>query len=168
MRGPLHDLDSMTHRLFAVLLACVFAMPAAAQRYQFGTLVIGHPWSRPTAAGMSMGVAYLVITNNGKLPDALVAASTLLAARVEFHQTTFTDGMARMRPLPEILIAPGQSVKVEPGGIHLMLVDLQSALVTGKSVPLTLEFRVAGRITVDLSVEAHDVPAAAKNPQHGP
>jgi len=155
----------MPHRFFALVGACAFALTAAAHQYELGALSIGHPWSRPTAPGMAMGVAYLVITNNGKVPDALVAASTPVAANVEFHQTTFADGMARMRPLPEIVIAPGQSVKIEPGGIHLMLVDLKSALVSGKPVPLTLEFRVAGRITVDLGVEAHDAPAAAKTPQ---
>jgi len=146
----------MLHRFLALLLAGLFALPAAALQYELGTLTIGHPWSRPTAPGMPMGVAYLTITNNGKVSDALIAASTPAAARVEFHQTSITDGMARMRPLQEIVIAPGHSVKIEPGGIHLMLVDLKSALVTGKPIPLTLEFRVAGRITVELSIEAQD------------
>jgi len=146
----------MLHRLLAFLLVGLLALPAAAHRYELGTLTIGHPWSRPTAPGMPMGVAYLTITNNGKVPDALVAASTPAAAHVEFHETTITDGMARMRPLQEVVIAPGQSVKIEPGGIHLMLVDLRSELVTGKPVPLTLEFRVAGRITVELSIEAQN------------
>jgi len=148
----------MLHRFLAFLVVALFALAATAHGYELGMLTIGHPWSRPTAAGMPMGVAYLTITNHGKVPDALVAASTPAAANVEFHQTSFTDGMARMRPLQEIVIAPGQSVKIEPGGIHLMLVDLRSALVSGKTVPLTLEFRVAGRITVELSIEA---PAVA-------
>jgi len=78
--------------------------PAVAHQYELGTLVIGHPWSRPTAPGMPMGVAYLSITNNGKTADALVAASSPAAARVEFHKTTLADGMARMRPLTEIAI----------------------------------------------------------------
>jgi len=146
----------MRHRFPGLLLVGLLALPAAAHRYELGTLTIGHPWSRPTAPGMSMGVAYLTITNNGKVPDALVAASTPAATRVEFHQTSYADGMARMRPLQEIVIAPGESLKIEPGGIHLMLVDLHSALAIGKPVPLTLEFRVAGRITVELSVAAQD------------
>jgi copper(I)-binding protein len=61
-----------------------------------------------------------------------------------------------MRPLPEVLIAPGGTVRIEPGGIHLMLVNLKAALETGKPVPLTLEFRKAGRITVQLSVERRE------------
>jgi periplasmic copper chaperone A len=148
----------MLRRSCVFLVAGVFVLPAAAQRYDLGTLTITHPWARPTAPGMPMGVAYLTITNNGKVPDALVAASTPVATRVEFHQTSIADGMARMRPLREIVVAPGQTVRVEPGGIHLMLVDLESALVTGKPVPLTLEFRVAGRTTVELSIAAQFAP----------
>ena len=155
----------MLRRYFVWLLAGVIALPAAADRYELGTLTITYPWSRTTAPGMPMGVAYLTITNNGKVPDALVAANTPVAARVEFHQTSFADGMARMRPLQEIVVAPGKTVKIEPGGIHLMLVDLESALVTGKRVPLTLEFRLAGRITVELDVKTGDSPPAAEHSQ---
>jgi iron complex outermembrane recepter protein len=144
-------------------LALLLALAAAAHQYELGALVIGHPWSRPTAAGMPMGVAYLSITNNGKTPDALIAASSPAAARVEFHQTTFADGMARMRPLAEVAIPAGATVKIEPGGIHLMLVDLKTAFEIGKSVPLELQFRNAGKVTVALSVESRDAPPAAEN-----
>jgi copper(I)-binding protein len=147
-------------RRFVLLVA--MALPATAHQYQLGSLVIGHPWSRPTAPGMPMGVAYLSITNNGKDADVLIAASTPLAARVEMHQTTIADGMARMRPLGEIAIAPGTTVKIEPGGIHLMLVDLKTPLETGKQVPLELTFRRAGKVTVQLSIEARDAPPSAK------
>lgn len=101
-----------------------------------------------------MGVAYLSISNQGKTADTLVAASTPAAGSVEIHQTTLVDAMARMRPLAGIEIAPGATVKVEPGGIHLMLVDLKAPLAVGQSVPLTLEFRAAGRVTVQLKVES--------------
>jgi copper(I)-binding protein len=127
---------------------------AGAHEFHSGDLVIAHPWSRPTAPGMPMGVAYLSITNNGKAEDTLIAASSPAAARVEMHETTISDGMARMRPLRQIVIGPGQSVQIAPGGIHLMLVDLKAPLALGASVPLTLIFRVAGKVEVTLDVEA--------------
>jgi copper(I)-binding protein len=141
--------------LFAALL---LAAAAAAHQYQLGTLVIDHPWSRATAPGMPMGVAYLSITNHGKDADALVGASTPAAARVEMHESSIVDGMARMRPVSEVAIAPGATVDIRPGGIHLMLVDLKSALARGTTVPLVLEFRHAGTLTVQLEVEARDAP----------
>jgi len=145
--------------LGAGALACAIATTMAmAATYEHGALHISQPWSRATSAGMPMGVAYLTITNRGKKADALIAASTPAAARVEIHHTTLVDGMARMRPLSEIPIPAGATVKIEPGGIHLMLVDLEAPLVAGKPVPLTLEFRVAGRVTVDLAAQAPQAP----------
>ena len=151
----------MLHRILALITAAVIVTPAAGQQFELGTLVIDRPWSRATAEGMPMGVAYLSITNNGKVADALLAASSPAAARVEIHQTTLVDGVARMRPLPEVEITPGATVQIGPGGIHVMLVDLKAPLAPGKTVPLTLDFRVAGRITVQLSIEARDASAAS-------
>jgi iron complex outermembrane recepter protein len=150
-------------RRFIPLLAAVLVTPAVAHEYQLGKLVIGHPWSRPAPAGRTMGVAYLSITNNGTEPETLTGASSPAAASVQFHQTTISEGMARMRPLTEVTIAPGQTVKVEPGAIHLMLMDLKMPLELGKSVPLLLEFRKAGSVTVQIAIEARDAPPAAEN-----
>lgn len=137
-----------------LVLLIALALPATAQNSQLGALVIGRPWSRPTAPGMPMGVAYLSITNTGKQADALIAASTPIAARVEMHQTTITAGVARMRPVESITITPGSTVRIEPGGIHLMLVDLKAPLQSGARFPLDLTFREAGRITVQVDVGA--------------
>ena len=128
------------------------AFAAQAHEYSIGKIVIGHPWSHPTADGMPMGVAYFTLTNHGD-SDALLSAQTPVAASVEFHQTSIADGMARMRPLTQIDIAAGATVRVKPGGIHLMLVDLKQPLVVGTRVPLTLTFRVAGKVEVQLQVE---------------
>jgi len=143
-------------RRFIPLLLASLAATAAARQYELGTLTIVHPWTRPAPANMSMGVAYLSITNHGKDAETLSAASTPVAESVQFHQTSIVDGVARMRPLAEVVIAPGATVNIEPGGIHLMLLNLKSAIETGKTVPLTLEFRRAGKITVQLEVERRE------------
>ena len=153
----------MLHRFLALLAAGLIAAPAGAHSYETGALVIGHPWSPPTAAGRPVGVAYLSITNNGTSPDTLTSLSSPLATSVQMHQTTVSEGMARMRPLAELTIAPGKTVKIEPGGIHLMLVGLTAPLLAGTSVPLTLVFRNAGSITVQVNVEERDAPPAAEN-----
>ena len=140
-------------RLLFILLVSSLAAAAYAHQYSVGTLVIDHPWSRPTASGMPIGVAYLSITNNGPEQDTLIAASTPAAARVEFHRTSVEAGMARMRPAGPLVLAPNATVTAEPGGLHLMLVDLKSPLVAGTSIPLVLKFQSAGEITVQLQVE---------------
>jgi copper(I)-binding protein len=143
----------MPRLLFALLAASVLAAAAHAHHYSIGNLVIGHPWSRATAPGMPTGVAYLSITNNGAEEDTLVAARTPAAMRVEFHRTSFEAGMARMRPAGILVVAPNATLTAEPGGLHLMLVELKEPLMAGATVPLVLQFKSAGEITVHLKVE---------------
>jgi iron complex outermembrane receptor protein len=141
----------------ALVVAAACLAPAQAHEFTAGHIRIDHPWSRPTAAGLPMAVAYFTLENRGATEDALVAASTPVATRVEFHQTTLADGVARMRPLTQVTIGAGKTVKVEPGGIHLMLVQLKQPLDAGTQVPMTLVFREAGKVDVMLSIEHRDV-----------
>jgi iron complex outermembrane receptor protein len=142
---------------FLIAVAMIWSAAAFGHDYQVGKIFIAHPWSRPTAPGMPMGVAYFTLENRGSTEDALVSASTPAATRVEFHQTTMSEGIARMRPLAQVVLPPGKPVKVEPGGIHMMLVDLKQPLAAGTQVPLTLVFRDAGKAEVVLNIEARDV-----------
>ena len=137
----------------AILGLCVSGCSAERGDETIG-IVIEDAWTRPTPAGMPMGAAYFTIVNGTGEDDALVGATTPAAARVEVHESTLEDGMARMRPLAEIRVPAHGRVAVTPGGIHLMLVDLTQPLVAGTRVPLTLEFREAGRMTIQLVVAA--------------
>jgi iron complex outermembrane recepter protein len=142
---------------FLLLAALLWAANAPAHDYSVGNIYIAHPWARPTPPGVPMGVAYLSLENRGTSEDVLVSASTPAATRVEFHQTTQTEGIARMRPMAQVSLPPGKTVKIEPGAIHMMLVELKHALEAGTQVPLTLQFRNAGKIDVMLNVEQRDV-----------
>jgi len=146
---------------FLLVLLALTASAAHPHDYTRGDLAIGHPWSRPTAAGIPTGVAYLSITNNGPAAEVLLGAHSPVAARIELHQTLISEGMARMRPLPQIEIAPGATVRIAPGGIHLMLFNLKAPLALGEEVPLTLRFRHAGEVEVKIKVEARDAAIAA-------
>jgi len=64
-----------------------------------------------------------------------------------------TNGVMTMRPLDKGLsIEPGKTVKLAPGGYHLMLLDLKSPLKQGDKVPVTLEFERAGKVKLSLGV----------------
>ncbi len=141
------------------ILAAVLLWPLATQAHEYraGHMLIDHPWSRPTPPGLLNAVAYFTLENRGRSEDALIAASSPVAQRIEFHQTSITDGIARMRQLTQVVVAAGRTVKIEPGGIHLMLVGLNRALEAGTEVPLTLRFRDAGTVEVRLRIESRDV-----------
>jgi copper(I)-binding protein len=67
-----------------------------------------------------------------------------------------------MRPLDKGLsIEPGKTVKLAPGGLHLMLMDLKNPLKQGDKVPLTLDFEKAGKVVVSLDVQGVGAQAPA-------
>jgi len=146
--------------LLVVLLAAATA--ALAHHYMLGALHIEHPWARATAASAKTGAAYFVVENTGTEPDRLVAASTAAAERAEIHIHETVDGVAAMKMLEAVDVAPGSPTVFAPGGLHVMLFGLKAPLVQGERFPLTLTFERAGSVTVEVAVEA----AGALEPQH--
>lgn len=135
--------------------AILFALPATAHDYRAGDIAIGHPWSRATIANAPTAVGYMTLRNEGTAPDQFLSASNPMARAVELHETSVADGIMRMRPLPSgVTIPPGATVRLEPGGVHLMLLVPNVPFARGTRVPLTLRFERAGEVTIELVVEA--------------
>lgn len=146
--------------LIALGLAAA-ATPALAHDYTHGDLRIGHPWSRAASANTN-GAGFMTIRNTGAQSDRLVSASTPIARTVELH-THIRDGeVMRMRPVNDIPVPAGQTVRLRPGGLHVMLIGLTEPLRQGSEVPLTLRFERAGEVQVMLAIEA----AGARGSHH--
>lgn len=152
----------------AVLFACMLAGPAGAQEIKAGDLVITQAWSRATPSGAKIGGGYVTIENKGAAPDRLIGGSADVAGKVEVHEMTTTDGVMKMRQLENgLTIEPGKTVKLAPGGYHLMLFDLKSPLKQGEKVPVTLEFEKAGKVQVSFDVQAVGAQSPAGAAEHG-
>jgi len=138
----------------AALLAHFLATPLRADEVKAGDLVITQAWSRATPGGAKTGGGYLTIENNGSSPDRLIGGSADIAAKVEMHEMSMKNGVMTMRPLDKgLTIEPGKTVKLAPGGYHLMMMDLKGPLKQGDKVPVTLEFEKAGKVQVSLDVQ---------------
>jgi len=130
------------------------ATPALAEEVKAGDLVITQAWSRATPGGAKIGGGYLTIENKGATPDRLIGGSADVAGKVEVHEMATNNGVMTMRPLDKgLLIEPGKTVKLAPGGYHLMLFDLKSPLKQGDKLPVTLEFEKAGKVDLSLDVQ---------------
>jgi copper(I)-binding protein len=128
--------------------------PVHAESVKAGDLVISQPWTRATAGGAKVGGGYLTIENKGATADKLVGGSTEAAAKLEVHQMSTTNGVMKMHPVEGgLVIEPGKTVKLAPGGYHLMLVDLKHPFKQGEKVPVTLQFEKAGKVDVTLDVQ---------------
>src|SRR5918998_180445 len=91
-----------------LLFAAVPSLAQQPQTYQAGSLVIEAPWSRATPGGAKVGGGYMRIVNRGTEPDRLIGGTAAVAARVEVHESSIVDGIARMRPVEGgLLIRPG-------------------------------------------------------------
>jgi undecaprenyl-diphosphatase len=129
------------------------AHPAAAE-YRAANLTITEPWSRPTPPGATVGAAYFSITNAGRTADRLIGLSSPVARTVEIHESRVVQGIMQMRAATFAECPPGATVKIEPGGLHVMLVGLLHPLEVGTEFPLTLRFRDAGVLTLQVPVSA--------------
>lgn len=114
-------------------LGAVLAAPAVAD-----SLTIEDAWVRALPPTQSVTAGYLTVTNNGDDTVRIVGAAAGGAGRAELHESRAEDGAMRMVPVAVLPLAPGESARFEPGGLHLMLKDLERMPAPGDSVRLCL------------------------------
>jgi copper(I)-binding protein len=116
-------------------------------------ITVENQWSRTSPGMTSAGAAYMDITASET--DRLIGASvdSSIAAMVELHETTMNDeGAMMMQPVTSIDLPAGQTVKLEPGGLHIMLMQLTEPLETGQVYTLTLQFAETGDQEIEVEV----------------
>ncbi len=150
----------------ATAVAALLAVPALAHDFKVGAIEVEHPWARATVASVPNGGAFMELNNTGKEADRLVSAASPAAERVELHTHIDDGGVMKMRQVPAVELAPGATLKLAPGGLHVMLLGLKEPLVKGKTIPLTLTFEKAGAVTVEIEVQAAGDAKAAHEAKH--
>jgi len=108
-------------------------------------------------AGMNMGTpslaGYLVIKNTGSADDQLLSASADFAGMVMLHKSVVdSNNVATMQEVQSIDIPVGQTVTLQPGGFHIMFMNLKTTPQVGSKITLTLVFQKAGTISVQADV----------------
>jgi periplasmic copper chaperone A len=139
-----------------LVLWLIAQAPVHATEYRAGTLVVSQPWSPPTPPVASVGAVYFSVTNGGPKADLLLSVDTPIARVVEIHESREAQGSVRMREVPSVECPPGVTVKISPGGLHVMLLGLTRPLTAGMTFPASLHFRDAGVINVQVSVTARE------------
>lgn len=133
-------------RTHALLLSALLVAPVFASDIR-----IENAWVRAPAPGQAVVGGFMDITSPR---DArLVSASSPVAGTTELHEMTMKGDVMMMRAVPFVVLPPGQVVKLEPGGLHIMLIDLKKPLKAGDKVPLTLKVQT-GKTTQTLAIQA--------------
>lgn len=124
-------------RTLAALVTALAPQIAAAG----GDILIEGAWSRASIGAARPGVAYMTIRNAGERPVTLTGLRSDIATIPQIHRTaTNAEGISTMTPSGKLTIAPGKSIALEPGGLHVMLMQLTEPLVKGESFPLIFVF----------------------------
>ncbi len=150
------------------LVAAQTGAPTA-RAVKAGALSIQTPWVRATPGGAKVAGGYVTLSNTGTEPDRLIGGTFAQAGRVEVHAMSMDGTIMKMAPVEGgLAIKPGETVKLAPGGYHLMLMDLRAQLKPGETVPGTLTFEKAGAVPVTFTVEAiaAQVPTGGHDHQH--
>jgi hypothetical protein len=130
-----------TALLVAVMALVVSGGVAAA--HGGASIEVKKAWARTSPVQANNGAVYMVLRNESKSDQALVGASVpaSVAMETQLHETVMgSGGTMQMQEVDEIAIPARSTVKLEPGGYHIMLMGLAAPLETGSKIKVTLEF----------------------------
>lgn len=113
------------------------------------------PFARATPPGQGNSAAYAVIHNDGEEDRSIVAGESPAAETVELHTHSEEDGVMRMREVESIELPAAGQVALEPGGLHIMLIDLVEALEPGERIDITLILDDGSRLDLRPEIRHH-------------
>ena len=118
-------------------------------------------WVRGTTPAQKATGAFMELTSSDAA--ALLSAASPAAGVVEIHTMKMEDGVMKMRQIPKLDLPAGKGIKLQPGGNHVMLMDLKQQLKKGDVVPITLKIEGKDKQvqTLEIKAEVRDLAAPA-------
>lgn len=144
-------------KFLAGAVALLMATTAFAHEVKVGDLQIIHANIPAPMNGAQVAAGYMGISNEGDHADKLISVEVGFADQAMLHTTEFSaDGVASMKHVKALEIPAGDTVVLEPGGYHIMLMGLTQPLNVGDMVPATLIFEQGGRVEIEFMVDPAD------------
>ena len=136
------------------LVCALWSVPAWAQ------VKIDEPWARATVPGQKATGVFMKLT--ATQASQLVGVSSPVAGVAEVHEMKMDGNVMKMSAVPAIDLPAGKSVALQPGGYHVMLMDLTQTLKEGDTVPVTLTFedKTGKKQTVEVKAPVKALGAA--------
>lgn len=155
-----------TRATVALAAIALSATLAFAHGYKLGNLEIKHPWAKATVPGQPVAGGFLSVVNSGSEPDRLVKVTSDVSGMIQLHEMKVEDGVMKMNEIPGgIEVAPGATVELKPGGLHVMFMGIKAPFKEGETVKAVLTFEKAGDVAVEFKIEAAKGTDAHKNHQ---
>ncbi len=125
---------------------------------------ISDPRVREMPPTVKTSAGFLTMTNQGTVDHALVGAESPWCGHVELHTHIHDNGVMRMRPVEKMPVPAGGVTKLQPGGLHLMLMELKRPLHAGEKMPITLIFEDGSRKSIEAPVRRFEQMSGMKMP----
>jgi hypothetical protein len=138
----------------ALATILLLAACASADEPDAAKVEVESPWARASAGQTAAGVVYIRLSNRAAEPDRLASLSTPVAEKASVHETKREGDMVSMRPVASLALPANETVALEPGGLHIMLMRLRAPLVEGEVFPMTLGFEKAPSVSIQVEVHA--------------
>jgi copper(I)-binding protein len=129
-------------------------------------LTISGSYARAVPPGQTNSAAFMEITNASPETHALVGAESSVSTVAELHTHTMENGMMKMRRVDRIDLPAGNTVRLEPGGLHVMLIGLDRQLTPGEELDLTLIFEDHSQTRLTLPVRKVESGMSRDSKEH--
>ena len=156
--------------------------PAGSEEVSEAVLTATDAWARTSPAAVENGAAYMQLTSTEDVAVIGASVSEDIAATAEVHETVMADGSGdmgemngemngmddesgdmggmggmTMQEVDEIAVPAGETVSLEPGGYHVMLLGLVEPLEIGDTFDVTLALDNGEELVVPVEVR-EDAP----------
>ncbi len=136
----------------SVLFALILSLGLNAQAWAASvadTIKIENPYVRMVPPGAPATAAFMVLENTGSKDHALVSAKAYINKVTELHTHIHDNGVMRMRQVPKIDLPAGQKTALQPGGFHIMLINLTEPVKEDQHIKIDLTFDDGSTKTID-------------------
>jgi len=151
--------------LISTLVLCFFGtLSSALAGTASEAITVSDPYVRAMPPGQPTTAGFLGLTNNSGQDHAVVVAEAAIAKAVELHTHIMEDGMMHMRRVEKIDLPAGQTVMLQPGGLHIMFIGLKMDLMPGDSATFTLIFEDGSEKRLNVPVRKPGMNMGGKQP----
>ena len=120
-----------------------------------------------SAPGTQMMAAYMTLANTTTKDQVIVGFSSPVFKKIEMHQSSVdAKGMARMRPVSQLVIKPNQRIRLKPNSYHLMLFHPVQHLKVGQLIAITAHFKSKKDMRFDAVVEKRELINGLDHSKH--
>ncbi len=126
-------------KILSLVTSVLVIMAATGKSVVAEEVQVQDAYVRAPIPGRMMSAAFMTLMNTSGNDRTLISAHAEWAGSIEIHTHTHDDGVMRMRQIESLIVPAGQEVVLKPGGLHLMLFQLNHTLPTRPELTLCFQ-----------------------------